>query len=447
MGLIDRLRSETETKVVFLGIDGVPYSLLSDHFDEFENLAAIADQGAAGAIDSIVPPESSACWPALTTGLNPGETGVYGFQDREIGTYNTYVPMGRDVQAERLWSRVQAEDLDTVVMNVPVSFPPMRSSHRMVSGFLSPGLEEAAYPDDFGSFLREHEYNIDVDAKLGRNEDKTAFLEDAHETLDRRFRSFRDVLTGGGWDLFFGVFMSTDRINHFLYGDYEQNGQYREEFIDFYRKLDQYIGRLREELSSEATFVVASDHGFTSLEYEVNINEWLRREGWLSYRTDDPDKLADIAEETRAYSLIPGRLYINRGGREPRGCVSEAEYEQVREKLAAAVKSLTGPDGNQVVDRVVRKEEAFHGSHVDIAPDLVAIPADGFDMKAGFGLGKSVFRTGPRNGMHTFDNASLLIDHPDATVDSTTLYDIAPTILSLLNIEYTDDEFDGVSIL
>ena len=84
MGLFDRLRGDGGPRVAFLGIDGVPYSLLADNFEEFENLGALAEEGTAGAIDSIVPPESSACWPALTTGVNPGETGVYGFQDREI---------------------------------------------------------------------------------------------------------------------------------------------------------------------------------------------------------------------------------------------------------------------------------------------------------------------------------------------------------------------------
>ncbi|HKL27636.1 MAG TPA: alkaline phosphatase family protein, partial [Natrialbaceae archaeon] len=80
MGLFDRLRGDDAPRVAFFGIDGVPYSLLSEHRDEFEHLAALADEGSAGPIDSIVPPESSACWPALTTGKNPGETGVYGFQ-------------------------------------------------------------------------------------------------------------------------------------------------------------------------------------------------------------------------------------------------------------------------------------------------------------------------------------------------------------------------------
>ena len=449
MGLLDRLRSESGPKVAFLGIDGVPYSLLEDHFDEFENLAAIAADGAAGAIDSIVPPESSACWPALTTGVNPGETGVYGFQDRETGTYDTYVPMGRDVQARRLWNRVQAADRESVVMNVPVTFPPEHDPDRMVSGFLSPDLDDAAYPDEFRSFLGQRDYRIDVDARLGHDDDKTAFLEDAYETLDRRFEAFQDVITGGGWDLFFGVFMTTDRVNHFLFGDYDRDEQYRAEFLEFYRTLDTYIGRLRDALPEDTTLVVASDHGFTTQEYEVNMNAWLGQAGYLSYRTDDPDELDDIADETQAYSLIPGRVYINREGREPRGSVADEDYERVRDELATALTELTDPDGTPVIADVVYKEDAFRGPHADIAPDLVAIPAHGFDLKAGFHADSPVFDTGPRNGMHSFENASLFIDDPDATIGEgeVDLYDIAPTILSLLEVEYDRGEFDGASLV
>ena len=89
MGLFDRIRGGDDPRVAFFGIDGVPYSLITDNPDEFENLTALMDEGSGGAIDSIVPPESSACWPALTSGVNPGETGVYGFQDRENGSYDT----------------------------------------------------------------------------------------------------------------------------------------------------------------------------------------------------------------------------------------------------------------------------------------------------------------------------------------------------------------------
>ena len=75
MGLFDRLRGGSGPRVACIGIDGVPYSLIADNEETFENLHSIAS---AGAIDSIVPPESSACWPSLTTGVNPGGTGVDG---------------------------------------------------------------------------------------------------------------------------------------------------------------------------------------------------------------------------------------------------------------------------------------------------------------------------------------------------------------------------------
>jgi predicted AlkP superfamily phosphohydrolase/phosphomutase len=447
MGLFDRLRGKDHPRVAFIGIDGVPFSLLEEHPDEFPNFAALAEEGSAGSIDSIVPPESSACWPALTTGVNPGETGVYGFQDRETGSYDTYIPMGRDVQASRLWDRVAEEGRDATVLNVPITFPPQRNVQRMVSGFLSPGLDKAAYPDDLREYLESIDYIIDTNAKLGHRDDKSDFVEHANKTLDRRYEAFKHYIEQDDWDLFFGVFMTTDRVNHFLFKDYEENGTYREEFMDFYRTLDEYVGNIRSMLPEDVTLVVASDHGFTSLNYEVHFNTWLKQEGWLSYDADEHQELADIDDDTEAYSLIPGRFYINLEGREPRGSVPKSEYEQKRAELKSMLESLEGPDGRKVCDRVVVKEEAFRGDHDDIAPDLVAIPNYGFDLKAGFKPHENVFDTGPRNGMHSFDNASLFVDDGDAVVEEADLLDIAPTILDLMEIDYQRTEFDGASLV
>jgi uncharacterized sulfatase len=446
MGLFDRLRGSDGPRVAFFGIDGVPYSLIDDNRERFPNLAALEREGSGGAIDSIVPPESSACWPALTTGVNPGETGVYGFQDRENGSYDTYVPMGQDVRATRLWDRVADDGRDATVMNVPVTFPPQRNVQRMVSGFLSPSVEKAAYPDDLRDDLENSDYRIDVNAKLGHDEDKSEFMQDAHETLDARFEAFRRYVERDDWDLFFGVFMTTDRVNHFLFRDYERDGENREAFLEFYEKVDSYLGRLREALPDDVTMVVASDHGFTSLDYEVHFNAWLEQEGWLSYRDDDHDSLDDIADETRAYSLIPGRFYLNLEGREPRGSVPQDEYESTRAELKEALEALEGPDGKPVADRVVTKEKAFRGDHDDIAPDLVVIPNHGFDLKAGFKGDEEVFGVGPRNGMHSFDNACLFVDD-DARIDDADLFDIAPTLLELLEVDVDRAELDGSSLL
>ncbi|MFB6069614.1 MAG: alkaline phosphatase family protein [Halanaeroarchaeum sp.] len=447
MGLFDRLRGEEGPRVAFVGIDGVPWHLVADNPDVFPNLHDIADAGTGGPIDSIVPPESSACWPSLTSGVNPGRTGVYGFQDREIGSYDTYVPMGRDVQADRLWDRVNDAGRDATVLNVPVTFPPSREVQRMVSGFLSPSVEKATHPPDEATYLESIDYRIDVDAKLGHEDDKSAFIDDAHETIDARQEAFAHYVAADDWDLFFGVFMTTDRVNHFLFRDYEHDGEYREAFLSFYETVDEYVGDIRESLPDDVALMVASDHGFTTLDYEVHLNAWLEREGWLSFDDEDHEDLADIATESRAYSFIPGRIYLNLEDREPRGSVPESAYESVRDELKADILALEAPDGRPVVDRVVEKEEAFRGEHDAIAPDLVAIPNDGFDLKAGFGAHEAVFDTGPRNGMHTFADATLLVDDPAVSIgEGADLFDVAPTILDLLDVEYDAGEFDGVSL-
>ncbi|WP_330631123.1 alkaline phosphatase family protein [Halocatena halophila] len=447
MGLFDRLRGDDGPRVAFIGIDGVPYSLVADNPDVFENLNAIEAAGSGGAIDSIVPPESSACWPSLTTGVNPGETGVYGFQDREVGSYDTYVPMGRDVQATRVWDRVTDAGRDATVMNVPVTFPPQRNVQRMVSGFLSPDVEKASYPDSLGSSLESLDYRIDVNAKLGHQDDKSEFMADAHETLDARYEAFSQYIAEDDWDLFFGVFMTTDRVNHFLFKDYEEDGENHDEFLSFYKKVDEYIGKLREQLDDDTTLVVASDHGFTSEDWEVHCNTWLREEGWLDFDGDDHSELGDISDDTRAYSLIPGRFYINLEGREPRGSVPESEYEQTREELIELIEGLEGPDGEPVAQRIVKNEDAFRGEHDAIAPDLTVIPNHGFDLKSGFKDDTDVFDHGPRNGMHSFENACLFVDDPSAHIDGVDLFDISPTLLDLMEVEYDRSAFDGASLV
>ncbi len=445
MGLFDRLRSNDD-RVVFIGIDGVPYALIEDHPETFPNLHAIAEAGCGTSMESIVPPESSACWPSLTTGTNPGQTGVYGFQDRESDSYETYIPMGMHVNGERVWDRVTAEGRDATVLNVPVTFPPVDTIQRMVTGFLSPDIEAASNTDELRQTLERLGYRIDVDASLGHDEDKTDFIEDAHATIDARFETFMHYLEADDWDLFFGVFMTTDRVNHFLFGDHVDAGEYADAFLEFYRKVDDYLGEIRDTIDEDTTLIIASDHGFTKLEHEVNCNAYLEEQGWLSYADDDHEDLADISPAAEAYSLIPGRFYLNLEGREPEGSVPPSAYEDRLEALTADLEALTGPDGRPVAERIVRGDEVFDGPHTEIAPDLVIIPNDGYDLKSSFETKESVFTEGPRNGMHTFDNACLFSTTELETTD-VDLYDLAPTILELLDIEVSAPQFDGRSLV
>ena len=295
--------------------------------------------------------------------------------------------------------------------------------------------------------LEAHDYAIDVDAKLGHDEDKSAFLENAHDTLDARYEVFDHYLSADDWDLFFGVFMTTDRVNHFLFGDYANDTDDADAFLEFYRSLDDYIGRIYDDLPEDVSLVIASDHGFTELVHEVNCNEWLARNGYLDYDGDEPDELADISADTEVFSFIPGRFFVNLEGREPDGAVPDEEYEAVRDRLIDDLESMSGPDGSSVCAQIHKGEDVFEGPADDIAPDVVVVPEDGFDLKSGFGRKEAVFGEGPRNGMHKFSNACLFTDDDRVAIDDVDLFDLTPTLLELLEVDADAAEFDGRSLL
>jgi predicted AlkP superfamily phosphohydrolase/phosphomutase len=94
----------------------------------------------------------------------------------------------------------------------------------------------------------------------------------------------------------------------------------------------------------------------------------------------------------------------------------------------------------------VKGETVFDGDHDEIAPDLVVIPADGFDLKSGFSGKKAVFTEGPRNGMHKFENSLLYATDPDLDIADANLFDVTPTILDLMDVD-VDDALDGESLL
>jgi uncharacterized sulfatase len=49
--------------------------------------------------------------------------------------------------------------------------------------------------------------------------------------------------------------------------------------------------------------------------------------------------------------------------------------------------------------------------------------------------------------MHSFDNACLFVDDDSARIADADLYDIAPTLLDLLDLEVDRGEFDGASLV
>lgn len=392
-------------RTAIIGVDGAPYRLMDRFSDEghMPNFRELKAGDHFYEMDTVIPPVSSLSWSSMITGTNPGEHGVYGFTDLVDGTYTVSFPDARALKRSPYWRRGDGRH---VVLNVPSTYPARELDGVHVSGFVSPDLERAVYP---GSLLPELEgmaYRVDVDSGKA-HESLRLFLEDLEDTLEKRIRLYRR-LQEEDWDVFTLVFTGSDRLGHFLWDAYEDEGhEHREAFVRYFERVDGVIGEVAERLGDDDRLAILSDHGMERIETNLYINAHLEDEGYLNL---EGDSLGDIAEGTKAFAMDPGRIYLHREDRYPRGEVTDEEAEGVVGELVESLESLDH-GGEPAIDRVYRRDEIYTGPAMGDAPDLVAMPRSGIRIRGPPGadevFGEDVFR-----GKHTYDDAFLLMKNP-----------------------------------
>jgi len=238
--------------------------------------------------------------------------------------------------------------------------------------------------------------------------------------------------------------METDRINHFYWDDWENDTEeFGHEFIRYYQKIDDYVGRIHDQFvkpNPEVEFILLSDHGFCSIKQEVYVNQWLQDKGWLKFTSAKPSSLKEMHPDTTAYSLIPGRIFLNVRGREFCGSLEPGKaYEETRRQLAQALMEMKDPaTGEPVLSSVVMREEIYHGPYFDQAADLVAVPRDGYDLKGDIGQTSLTGRSA-LTGMHTYDDAFFYLKNRKVSETGFDIHALAPTILNLMDVPVPED--------
>jgi predicted AlkP superfamily phosphohydrolase/phosphomutase len=396
-------------KIVVLGIDGVPYSFLKKGLEEgrFENIKRITiENGNLKKYNSVYPTVSSVAWTSYMTGKNPAEHSIFGFVDRNINPFSLKIPLAADRTAKTFWKKLSEEGKKVFVMNVPVTYPPEKVNGILISGFLSPSIEKVVEPSSYVQYLKEKEYVIDVDPRLGHT-NRRKFMDELHKALDIRMGVFFDLLAKDNYYLAQCHIMETDRINHFFWGDYEDGGEFSGDFDKFYSKLDVWIGKTYELLNDEDIFIVLSDHGFCRVEYNVQLNQFLEDEGYLLWEVDNPRNITELSRESKAYSLIPGRVFINLEGREPKGSVSPSDYDSIRDELKDKLLKIESPEGKKVIEKAFLREEIYSGDYIENAADIIVHPKWGFDLKGNVNTGEACEKPGAIDGMHTYEDAVI----------------------------------------
>jgi predicted AlkP superfamily phosphohydrolase/phosphomutase len=455
-------RASPRPRVFVLGLDGTPCSWLRAETaaGRLPNLAALLREGSLVSMRSSLPSVSSTAWTTFFTGCDPGGHGVFGFVDCKPDSHEFYFPNYQHVTVPAVWDAAAAAGRRPVVLNVPGTYPARAIEGVLVSGFVAPSIERAVHPPRLLQQLRRMGYRIDLDTWAARGAFE-ALEEDLFRTFDRRVAAIRMLLAEEHWDLFVAVVTETDRLYHFLWNAMAAGEERAVDlFHRFHAAIDRFVGWLAEELPAGTHLVTMSDHGFTAERVDVFTNAWLRERGYLAFDVEDPKGMAQLRPTSTVYSLDPGRFYVNRAGRRPRGGVPPDRAGAVVERLIADLADLRDPDtGELLYGELVRREDAYHGPYAALGPDVVLTLKSGYELKGAAAAPAVLGSPAPGlGGMHTYDDAHLYIRGAVLREGPFELHDLAPTMLELLGVEplqgsgklpgtLTPRSFQGTSVL
>jgi predicted AlkP superfamily phosphohydrolase/phosphomutase len=209
-----------------------------------------------------------------------------------------------------------------------------------------------------------------------------------------------------------------------------------------YRDMDVLVGKALARVDSDTTLMIMSDHGFAPFYRSVDLNAWLKKEGFLQTAAgkpagDGPLDQMDWAT-TRAYGLGLNGLYLNLRGREAHGIVGRPETDRLLTDISERLLQLKDPKtGQNVVKRVYRAQEIFSGEARALAPDLVVGYARGYRVSWGSVLGSiSDEQFSDNSDKWSGDHAmaaetvpGVLVTSRKVTAATPGLADLAPTVL------------------
>jgi len=449
------------SRLLILGLDCAAPQLVFDAWkDELPNLKALMDKGVYAPLTSTVPPITVPAWTSMMTSQDPGQLGLYGFRNRKsYGYEDLYTANARYVKAKTVWNHLSRNRMSSLVFGVPQTYPPRPLNGIMVASFLTPGKDvQFTYPDEIKAELDAAaggDYIIDV--RNFRTDKKAELLADINHMTEARFKAFRHFLKKDSFDFAMLVEMGVDRIHHgfwrYFAKDhrlYEPGNEYETAVLDYYKLVDEEIGRTLDGLTDTSVMVV-SDHGAKTMVGAICINEWFQEQGYLTLKEKPAERTRlkpDMIDWERTKAWGEGgyysRVFINVKGREPQGQVHPDEYEAFRDDLIEKLEAIEDENGNCINTKAYKPEDIYREIR-NIPPDLVVHLGD-LDWRSAGSVGVGSIHlfendTGPddanhaQEGIFIWDREPGLTDMPEVAH----IYDIAPTVLDYFNLAVPEE--------
>lgn len=455
-------RSAPRKRVMLFGLDCASPHLVFDEFaDDLPNFRALMARGTYGVLNSALPCITVPAWSSMFSSRDPGTLGIYGFRNRADHSYDAlYVADSQAVQVPRVWDVLGAHDKQSLILNVPQTYPVKPLNGHLVSGFMTAGVgDQFAYPAIFKQEVLKQVPDYRFDVRNFRNVARDELLRGLIDLSNKQYALLEYALKHKEWDFAAHVNIGVDRVHHgfWRYHDpqhrlYEPDSPYKDAIRDYYKLVDDWLGRIVNQLDDNTTIMVVSDHGVKRMDGAIAINEWLWRTGWLTLK-QEPTSVVKFSNDlvdwmqTRAWSTggYYGRIFMNVQGREPQGTIPPADYERVRDELASQLRAIPDDVGTSMNTQVFKPQDVYQQVN-NIAPDLLVYFGDLHWRTAGtIGYGKHYLLendTGPDDANHAVEGMFLIArphEKGAGRITNHQLMDIAPTILDEFGLPIPDE--------
>jgi len=491
-------------RVLVIGIDSGTFDLITPWTEEgyLPNIARLINEGSWSELESTPLPLTGPAWTSFMTGKNPGKHGVFDFV-RVTKDYKTLPINADDIDSKTIFEIVSQDKKKVISINVPITHPPQEVNGYMISGMPASDVSDGiTFPEDAKERLPRDYLIIPKTVYEGDNEKE--ILDELDIMLKRQMEVVKDFIKED-WDLFMVVFFATDVVSHWFWKYHDKNHplhrqeheKYAGAILDIYQKVDESIGELLASIDSNTTVLVMSDHGVGPLHQDIFINNWLAKKGYLKFKKNLITRLKVLAHglgwtlenlysisqrlklarktvsmseegrnfllkfllsfsdvdwsRTKAYSMTNfGPIFINLKGREEQGIVEKGrEYDELVNEIKDGLLQIKDPNGEHAIEKVFTKDELFHGKYFDFAPDIIYVPKDmKYTSNRYFEFGSNKLFGKPHRDMsgdHRYNG--IFIARGDQIkeglrFEGAKIYDLAPTILHLMEAGIPDD-MDG----
>ena len=457
-------------KVLIIGLDGASYNLINQFKSEgaLPTFSKLIDEGLSYPLRSTTPPHTAPGWVSSLTGVNPGRHGIYQFWDTQSPSYDGRFMGSNDIGVPFIWKMLNESGYSTGLINIPMTHPPKEVNGYILTWPLSNTLRYC-YPADLIKEIAAHQGHYASDLVTMFNGDVN-YINEALEITRKRFQTVKYLIQNKPVDFFMTVFTEIDRVSHFYWHYMVGNDidlGLRDAIKNIYIETDRVLGEILDLLDEDTTLMIYSDHGFEqgNIDFYVQTyliqvglmhlrqerTDYVLKDNWFEYKNKDEIYNVDW-EKTIAYMAAPGSygININLEGRQDKGIIEPAKYEEVCQKVIEQLKLVINPlDNKPLFKEVVKSSSIYSGNLSHSAPDIIMIPKNWGIMVHHKITDGELFNLDPeQKGMHSMDGIFLI--HGNAVKNLThkppqDLCDIAPTILDLFDMP-TPSYMEGISI-